>query len=498
MTSLANSADLPASLVSLFGEEPDNTTQALLDALPIGAYVCDASGHLLRYNQAACELWGRRPEAGRAGPLFCGSYRLYSLEGVHIPHSSCPMAWVLANGRALRDQEIIIERPDGSRIFALVSIEPLKGVDGETVGAINVFRDNGEKSRHGLALGENDRSHDASQRTETQLAALRLASIVEWSDDAILAKDLNGTIWSWNQGAERLFGYSAAEAIGQSIMMLIPEDRHDEEETILSRIRQGLPVEHYETIRQRKDGSLVNISLTVSPIKTADGTIVGASKIARDITDRVQASEQQQLLLQEMNHRIKNLLALCSGLVSLSARSASTPEDLATSVQERLLALARAHELILPRTGEADTSAEPATTLHNLIRTIVSPHDHATEDAPSRIEIRGVDVPISGRAATSLALLFHEFATNAAKYGALLTTEGIVKISCATEGEKFAIEWRESGGPPVAAGAEGEPGFGDRLTRATVQGQLRGELSRHWGSDGLVIHLSVPRERLNT
>jgi two-component sensor histidine kinase len=199
-----------------------------------------------------------------------------------------------------------------------------------------------------------------------------------------------------------------------------------------------------------------------------------------------------------MNHRIKNLIALCSGLVSLSARTASTPEELATSVQERLLALARAHEQILPHPGEAGASAGSLTTLHDLIRTIVSPHDHAAENAPSRIAIGGVDLPISGRAATSLALLFHEFATNAAKYGALSTAEGVVQISCATEGEKFAMEWRESGGPSVAAGGEGAPGFGDRLTRATVQGQLRGELSRLWDSNGLVIRLSVPRERLNT
>jgi PAS domain S-box-containing protein len=498
LTSLANSAELPSSLLSLFGKEPDNMTQALLDALPIGVYICDASGRLLQYNRAACGLWGRRPEPGSAGPLFCGSYRLYSLEGVHIPHASCPMAWVLANGRALRDQEIIIERPDGSRIVALVSIEPLRDADGETVGAVNVFRDNSERSRHCLGPGEHDNTQDANQRTETQLDALRLAAIVEWSDDAILAKSLDGTIWSWNRGAERLFGYSAAEAIGQSVTMLIPEDRQDEEEAILSRIRKGLPVEHYETIRQRKDGSLVNISLTVSPIKTADGTIVGASKIARDITERVRANEQQKLLLQEMNHRIKNIIALCSGLVSLSARSANTPEDLARSVQERLLALARAHELILPHTGEADDSAGPATTLYNLIGMIVSPHDHATADAPSRIVIRGVDVPISGRAATSLALLFHEFATNAAKYGALSTTEGVVEISCANDGEQFAIEWRESGGPSAGTGGDGEPGFGDRLARATVQGQLRGELSRLWDSDGLVIRLSVPLERLNS
>src|SRR5919199_2264742 len=113
--------------------------------------------------------------------------------------------------------------------------------------------------------------------------ALRLAAIVESSDDAIVSKDLNGIITSWNQGAERLFGYTADEAIGQSITMLIPPDRLSEEDMVLGRIRRGERVEHFDTVRQRKDGTLVPISLTVSPIRDTNGTIVGASKIARNI-----------------------------------------------------------------------------------------------------------------------------------------------------------------------------------------------------------------------
>src|ERR1043165_8486173 len=115
---------------------------------------------------------------------------------------------------------------------------------------------------------------------------LRLAAIVESSDDAIVSKDLNGIITSWNRGAEDLFGYTADEAIGQSITMLIPPDRLAEEDMVLGRIRRGERVEHFDTIRRRKDGSLVPISLTVSPIRDAAGTIVGASKIARNVADR--------------------------------------------------------------------------------------------------------------------------------------------------------------------------------------------------------------------
>jgi PAS domain S-box-containing protein len=132
----------------------------------------------------------------------------------------------------------------------------------------------------------------------------RLAAIVQFSDDAIISKDLDGIITSWNNGAERLFGYSADEVIGKSITILIPPERQDEEGTILKLIRRGHRIEHYETVRQRKDGSLVDISLTVSPVRDAEGNVVGASKIARDITGRKQEVEllRRQADLLDQSH----------------------------------------------------------------------------------------------------------------------------------------------------------------------------------------------------
>src|SRR5205085_3804310 len=170
------------------------------------------------------------------------------------------------------------------------------------------------------------------------------AAIVESSEDAIVSKDLNGIIASWNAGAERLFGYTAAEAIGKPVMMLIPEGRHNEEPEILARIRRGERVDHYETVRQRKDGTLLQISLTISPIKDDRGRIVGASKIARDNTEKKRAEEQQRLLLREMNHRVKNLFSLTGSIVEISARHARDPKDMARAVRARLAALSRAHD----------------------------------------------------------------------------------------------------------------------------------------------------------
>ena len=125
------------------------------------------------------------------------------------------------------------------------------------------------------------------------------------SDDAILSKDLDGQILSWNRGAERLFGFTAEEAVGRPVTIVIPLDRRDEEPKILEKIHRGERIEHFETVRQRKDGSFVDISLTISPIRNSDGKIVGASKIARDITELKKARERQLLLLREMSHRVQ-------------------------------------------------------------------------------------------------------------------------------------------------------------------------------------------------
>jgi PAS domain S-box-containing protein len=321
-----------------------------------------------------------------------------------------------------------------------------------------------------------------------------LGAIVESSDDAILTKNLDGIITSWNKGAERIFGYGASEAIGQPVTMLIPADRQEEEPRILARIRAGERIEHYETVRQRKDGSLVDISLTISPLRDVSGAIVGASKIARDITKWRRAREQQDLLLREMDHRIKNLFSLASGVVNLSARTANTPQELAASVRDRLMALARAHALTLAKPSDERPAEHPAT-LHALIRTIASPYEDRADQGKPRVIVSGPDAPLSNGSVTSLALLLHEFATNAAKYGALSTSSGSVHVHCAEDGDRFEVTWRERGGPRVGHIINGE-GFGTLLARTAVKGQLGGTISHDWAPEGLTIRLHVARDRL--
>jgi PAS domain S-box-containing protein len=336
---------------------------------------------------------------------------------------------------------------------------------------------------------------DQSAGVTADEAAQQYAAIIQSSDDAILAKGLDGTISAWNGGAERLFGYTAEEAIGRPITMLIPSDRADEEPNILARIGRGEKIDHFETIRQRKDGSLVEISLSVSPIRNRAGQVIGAAKIARDITERRRAEKQQHLLIQEMDHRVKNLFALASSIVSLSAKTAATSSELAAAVSQRLGALAQAHALTVPRTSEASDRIEQTTTLHSLLRTILSPYDRGSDAKSPHAIMSGPDATISGGSLTSFALLLHEFATNAAKYGALSTDDGRVEIACEEVGETFVLTWTERDGPPVTQAADGG-GFGTVLGRATVRSQLGGDIDREWRPEGLVIRLSVARERL--
>src|SRR5699024_9701871 len=136
---------------------------------------------------------------------------------------------------------------------------------------------------------------DITHRKQAEVAnAARLAAIVESSDDAIISKDLNGVMQTWNAGAEQLFGYTASETVGQSVTMLIPPEQVHEEDDILRKIRQGEYIAHYETVRRRKDGTLVDVSLSISPIVNAVGTVVGASKIARDISERRRAERRRE------------------------------------------------------------------------------------------------------------------------------------------------------------------------------------------------------------
>ena len=315
----------------------------------------------------------------------------------------------------------------------------------------------------------------ALRESEQQLR--RLASIVESSDDAIVSKSLNGIITSWNRGAERVFGYTAEEAIDQPITIVIPQDRQDEEREILTRIRRGERIEHFETVRQRKHGSLIVVSLTVSPVKNAEGKIVGASKIARDITEQKRNQEQIATLAREAEHRSKNLLANVQATVNLS--QSDTSEGLKRAIEGRIQALANVHSLFVDsRWIGAELSAIATQEL--------APY---SEKSKTRVRIEGPQVLLEPNAAQTIAVILHELATNAAKYGALSTANGQVDLKWSHEADRrLHLRWTETGGPAVQ-----EPtrkGFGRRVTEQMIA-QLKGKTRFGWRAEGLVCEITL-------
>lgn len=308
-------------------------------------------------------------------------------------------------------------------------------------------------------------------------------ALIDGSDDAIISKDLNDIIQSWNGGAARLFGYSADEALGKPIAMLIPEDRLAEEAAILAQLQCGKRVERLETKRRRKDGSLVDISLTTSVIHNREGVIVGVSKIARDITERLRAQEQQRLVMGEMRHRVKNLFSLATAIVSLSARSCRNGKVI-DDIRARLSSLARAHDITMADQSYGMGNGRASSVL-TLVQRVLDPYA-----ADGRIAIGGHDCDVGAKAIPYLSLLLHELATNAAKFGALSVGCGQLDVNVATEGDLVRLVWRETGGPAPAT--RGPAGFGTRLERS-VACALHSTIERDWRLTGLVATIAMPR-----
>jgi PAS domain S-box-containing protein len=327
------------------------------------------------------------------------------------------------------------------------------------------------RSAPGTSLPES-----AEQVLLPETAEQILWSIVENSDDAIITKNLYGIISSWNKSAERLFGYTAEEAIGKPIAIIHPTDRHDEESTILARIRCGERIEQYETVRQCKDGSLINISLTVSPIKNAHGKVIGASKIARDITERKRNDERIAMLACEAEHRTKNILATVQATVNLS--QAPTVDDFKHVIEGRIQALANVHALFVKsRWGGAELS--------NIVTQELAPY---LGKGKARAQIDGPKVLLATNTAQAIAVILHELATNAAKYGSLSVTKGQVRVtwSHAMDG-RFTLHWTENGGPPAK-----EPtrqGFGTSVIDRMIREQLKGEMHLDWLPQGLACRI---------
>ena len=364
-------------------------------------------------------------------------------------------------------------------------------------------------ARDGAIVGCSIFMVDITERHNVELANARLAAVVYFSGAPMIGTSRKGLIESWNPAAEQVLGYTAAEAIGMPVDDLTPDDRRTEPAEIARRICAGETITNLETVRVTKDGRLIDVLLTPAPILTVDGSFGGTSATLIDITERKAAEETQRLLIDEINHRVKNTLNVLQAIAQQTLMSARDPAHFVDTFSGRVQALSRVHGL-LTRAKWAGADLE------TLVR------DQIVVDALDAAEARrvvcsGPACVLERQAAVHLALVLHELGANARKYGALSVAEGTLHVtwslddrrsSTTTEGsasprvaapcEKahgegwpvLELHWRESGGPPV--GSVREIGFGTKLIERSLAHAHGGDVSLRFEPDGVQCDIRLP------
>ena len=406
----------------------------------------DADGRVTFMNAVAQALTGWS-QADALGQLLTDVFRIVH-EDTREPVEN-PAMLALQTGTIVRlaNHTVLLART-GAEHPIDDSAAPIRDESGATVGAVLVFR-------------------DVSDRKRTDLARAHLAAIVESSDDAIVSKTLQSIILSWNQGAERLFGYSADEAIGQPITMLLPPDRRDEEQQILDRIIRGERIEHFETVRVPKDGRRIDISLTISPIRDARGEIVGASKVARDISLRKslearnsELREREQLARQEaeaanrakdeflamLGHELRNPLSpILTALQLMKLRGGGGLERERTVIERQVSHLTRLVDDLLDVSRIARGKVELKEELVEIAEVVAKAIEIATPLLDQRTHALDVDVPrrlwVRGDS-IRLNQVVSNLLTNAAKY---TPPGGRITVRATDERGEIVIRVRDTG-----------------------------------------------------
>ncbi|TCR94926.1 PAS domain S-box protein [Rhizobium sp. BK418] len=433
-------------------KESEERLRALFSQSAAGIGQTDLQGRMTLVNQRFCEMLG---------------YQREELVGIRFQDLTFPddrqeaerLFMRLAETGEPFDMEKRCVRKDGSLVWTAVSVSALTDDDGSIrqVGFIAI---------------------DISARKSAQEAERLLASIIASSNDAILSIDLGMTITNWNAAAERLYGYTRDEAVGKSVLMLLPEGRRDEEPEILRQVSAGKVVEPYETQRRRKDGGLVDVQLSVSPIYDSNGRTIGASKVAHDITARKEAERLQTVLTSELNHRVKNTFSTVIAIARQTLDREGTDRNQVSAFQDRLISMAKAHDLLTHRDWQRADLGE-------LVSQVLEPYP------PERFDIEGCAVLLPQKAVLSFSLAIHELATNAAKYGALSVAQGRVSISWSYEEAitRLRFRWVERDGPTVQPPSR--KGFGSRLVERLLAAELNGRSTINYDPAGVICEIEA-------
>jgi PAS domain S-box-containing protein len=451
-------------------------SDGILELLPIATFICDAQGTILQYNRLAAQIWGRRPEPGETHDQFAKDVRYFDIDGNPLQRSE--LAEVLATGKPARDVERIVERWDGTRVTVSLTIDPLRDANGDMIGAIHCFLDITERKRTDAAL-----LHSRQRALEQEQ---RLAATYEHASIGISELSPDGRFLRVNEAITSITGYSREHLLSRHLFAhTLPDDADADREAFRKQVAGELEFYSVEKRFVRKDGRVIWISVRSSPVRDADGHLLYLVRVVQDITERKAAESRQKLLIDELNHRVKNTLATVQSLASQSARGAVTPEAFRERFEGRLIALSKAHNQLTLHHWE---SAE----LRELLSASLAPYGGAAE----RVVLRGEDVVLRPRAVLTLAMAFHELTTNAVKYGALSMPGGRVEIRWQpidAQGDGTSglrIEWEERDGPPVS-----EPerrGFGTTLIERGVAGDLDGRVSLTFASQGVRCAIEIP------
>ena len=441
----------------------------LLEALPIGVYICDRDGVLIRYNERAAELWGRAPILGDEQHRYCGAFRAYEPDGQPIAMNEVPMVEVLRTGTPVVDREIIIERPDGTRITALASIRPLFSEAGDLVGAVNCFQDITGRKRAEETVKESER---------------RLRELLEGLPAAIYTTDAAGRITFYNQAAAELWGcrpeIGSASWCGSWKLFHIDGSPMPHHRCPMAQaLKERRPIRGAEAIAERPDGTRVTFVPYPTLLHDASGAVVGAVNMLVDITERKASEEQLRLLASEVDHRAKNMLAVIQAVVHLT-QAESIPE-FKKAIDGRISALSRAHTLLSSGQWEGAD-------LRRIVTEELAPY---ADGENVRVSIDGPSLSLSPQLAQSLAMVVHELATNAVKHGAIAQSAGRIELRWwGARGDRLLFRWNESGCAPAEPPTR--KGFGMSIIEGAIRQQLGGSLEMEWRKDGLRCEIEVP------
>ncbi|MBW9078843.1 PAS domain-containing sensor histidine kinase [Agrobacterium pusense] len=428
--------------------ESEERLRAIFAQSAAGIALGDLTGKLLSVNDHFCRIVGR-PRDELIG------IRMQEITFADdLPENQRLFQHMVQTGESFEIEKRYV-RGDGSLVWV--------------ANSVSAIRDDGGNMSQAVAI-----SVDIGERRHAQEIEKHLASMIASSNDAIMGIDLDMKITSWNAAAEKLYGYSQDEVVGRSVLMLVPDGRQEEEPRILTEVRAGRFVEPYETQRRRKDGRLVEVLLSVSPIRDANGRVIGASKTAHDITARKDAERLKSILVNELHHRVKNVLATVTAIARQTLGRDKANHEEVEAFTSRLASLSRAQDLLVHADWQhADLKA--------VMQQALSPYP---VDA---FQIGGPSVPLPPRAVVSLSLALHELATNAAKYGALSAPGGQVSISWQFEplaDNRLRIVWEERGGPEVARPRR--RGFGSTLIERLLSAELKGETKFVYEKSGVI------------